>query len=434
MLIQLQIISLVSALLWTQTLAGKSYYVTKSGKDTNIGTSEATAWLTIKKAANSATPGSTVYIGVGTYYEAVTVNVQGNVQDGPITFTNLTPNKIPIISGKETKKTSADGTLNIIYIQDKSYLRFINLELTELKAVECSGVRITGGGTNIELRNLHIYNIRGGGENGGAMAITVYNTNQKTSRRQVIIDNCTLHDCEPAWSEALTFNGNVEQIQVTNNKVYNMNNIGIDFIAGESWTGKLGVRTGQCANNTVWNIHSIYDSSAAGIYVDGASNITIEYNEVHHSDMGIEIGAENKGQIATNMTVRNNYLHHNDKYGLAFGGYDSKRGRVTNSSFTDNRFEQNDNNHTGGGEIAVSYASSNTFLRNIVKPNDQNVILLADGKGGLTNVFDYQKYYPNGKDATQNNLIFYWGNTECNGLTTFQKKSKQEMHAQVFAN
>ncbi len=81
-----------------------------------------------------------------------------------------------------------------------------------------------------ELRNLVIHDIRGGGEDGGAMAITVYNSDQQTSRRQLIIDNCILYDCEPAWSEALTLNGNVEQFQVTNNRVYNMNNIAIDFI------------------------------------------------------------------------------------------------------------------------------------------------------------------------------------------------------------
>jgi hypothetical protein len=62
------------------------------------------------------------------------------------------------------------------------------------------------------------------------MAITLYNSDQKASRRPLIIDNCTLYDCEPAWSEALTLNGNVEQFEVTNNRVCNMNNIGIDFI------------------------------------------------------------------------------------------------------------------------------------------------------------------------------------------------------------
>jgi hypothetical protein len=91
-----------------------------------------------------------------------------------------------------------------------------------------------------ELRNLLIHDIGGGGVSGGAMAITVYNLDQKTSRRQLIIDNCTLYDCEPAWSEALTLNGNIEQFQVTNNRVYNINNIGIDFI-------------GMCLNNTCHN-------------------------------------------------------------------------------------------------------------------------------------------------------------------------------------
>ncbi len=88
--------------------------------------------------------------------------------------------------------------------------------------------------------------------------------------------------------------------------------------------GNLGARSGWCANNTVWNIHSVYDASAAGIYVDGGSDITVELNEVHHSDMGIEIGAENNGRIATKMIVQKNYLHDNDKWGLAFGGYDIK--------------------------------------------------------------------------------------------------------------
>jgi hypothetical protein len=76
---------------------------------------------------------------------------------------------------------------------------------------------------------LLIYNILGGGESGGATAISVYNADKTTSRKQIIIDNCTLHDCEPAWSEALTLAGNVQNFQVTNNRIYNMNNIGIDF-------------------------------------------------------------------------------------------------------------------------------------------------------------------------------------------------------------
>ncbi|CAF4962120.1 unnamed protein product, partial [Rotaria sp. Silwood1] len=415
--------------------AAQSYYVTISGNDGNLGTTQSNAWRTIQKAASKATPGSTVYIGPGTYYETVTILVQGNATSGPITFTSLNPNIRPIISGARATVASSDGTLNLIYMQNKSYLRFVNLELTNLTKTECSGIRIVGGGTQIELRNLLIHHIRGGGETGGAMAITVYNKDQTKSRSGLIIDNCTLHDCQPAWSEALTLNGNVEQFQITNNRVYNMNNIGIDFIGGEIGMGALGARSGRCANNTVWNIHSVYDSSAAGIYVDGGSNITVEMNEVHHSDAGIEIGAENKGRIASKMTVRKNYIHHNDKVGLAFGGYDQNRGRVINSLFEANRLEYNDAKSTGSGEIVVSYASNNSVYLNIVKPSTKNIILYADPSGGLKNVFDRQIYYPNGVKATQNAAQSYYvtisgndgnlGTTQSNAWRSIQKAASQ---------
>ncbi|CAF1580417.1 unnamed protein product [Didymodactylos carnosus] len=88
--------------------------------------------------------------------------------------------------------------------------------------------------------------------------------------------------------------------------------------------GKLPARNGVCANNTVYNVHSLYDPSAAGIYVDGGRNITIQYNEVWGLDVGIEIGAENKGVVVSQVQVLNNYVHDNDYWGLAFGGYDVK--------------------------------------------------------------------------------------------------------------
>jgi hypothetical protein len=108
------------------------------------------------------------------------------------------------------------------------------------------------------------------------------------------------------------------------------------------------------------------------------------------------------------------------------------RGRVTNSLFENNLLEQNDVKLTGSGEITVAYASGNTVVRNTLKPNSQNLALSVDQQGGLSNTFDYQTYYPYGKGATAKSLVFYWGNTECDGLSVFQKKSKQELHAQVY--
>ena len=107
------------------------------------------------------------------------------------------------------------------------------------------------------------------------------------------------------------------------------------------------------------------------------------------------------------------------------------RGRVIGSLFEYNRLENNDATRTGGGEIAVNFASGSTVRCNTIKPNEQNAIVLADQAGGLMNQFDRQVYYPNGKKTTEKELIFRWGNQESKGLKVFQQTTKQELNAQV---
>ena len=55
-----------------------SYYVRKTGSDSNAGTSAGAAWLTIDKAANSVAAGDTVYVGAGVYRELVTMDTSGS--------------------------------------------------------------------------------------------------------------------------------------------------------------------------------------------------------------------------------------------------------------------------------------------------------------------------------------------------------------------
>ena len=59
------------------------------------------------------------------------------------------------------------------------------------------------------------------------------------------------------------------------------------------------------------------------------------------------------------------------------------RGRVIGSLFEYNRLENNDARRTGGGEIAVNFASGSTVRCNTIKPNEQNAIVLADQAGGI---------------------------------------------------
>src|SRR5882724_7560813 len=104
-------------------------YVRKSGSDSNGGTSPSDAWLTINKALTTASPGTIIYVGAGTYREVVTVTITptpglpvsliGDVDGlftgdvGPVIFTAYLTND----------KTIPSGTA-LLNLNGKSYLTF----------------------------------------------------------------------------------------------------------------------------------------------------------------------------------------------------------------------------------------------------------------------------------------------------------------------
>src|SRR5262245_44510483 len=68
---------LTAVLLFFASVAqAATLYVAKTGSDTNAGT-QAAPLLTIQKAANIATPGTTVIVQPGTYNERVTLSRSG---------------------------------------------------------------------------------------------------------------------------------------------------------------------------------------------------------------------------------------------------------------------------------------------------------------------------------------------------------------------
>jgi len=63
----------------------ETYYVAKSGSDSNTGLSLKQAWLTIGHAALVAQAGSTVHVGAGIYHESVNFGNSGTAS-APIVF------------------------------------------------------------------------------------------------------------------------------------------------------------------------------------------------------------------------------------------------------------------------------------------------------------------------------------------------------------
>lgn len=390
-------------------------YVALTGSDLNPGTQIA-PWRTIQKAADTATPGTTVLVQPGTYNEKVTVNVSGSAGGGFITFQ---------AAGNVTLSGAGVTGSNLFYLKDRSYVRLHGFELrSHLSVDNGSGVRIEGFGDHLEIRQCRIHDIRGV----NAMGITVYGTST-TPITNLIIDGNEIYDCEPAQSEALVLNGNVRSFQVTSNYVHDVNNIGIDFIGGEGLCpdpAQDAARNGVCAWNRVARARANYGGGyGAGIYVDGGRDIVIENNTVTESDLGLEIGAENPGIVTTNIVVRNNVLYRNDKPGLIFGGFDSTVGRVRFCQFLNNTLWNNDTLRTGDGELVIQYAETNVLRNNLIWASSQNRGLTS-GAGSLGNTLDYNLWF---SDGPTNTTSFVWRSTLFSGFASYQLGTQQDANS-----
>ncbi len=402
------IIPIVVAILATvTTISARVWVVAPSGGN----------FVTIQDALNTATAGDTILVREknSPYYEQVYFPHSGNANDGYITLMAY-PGEHPVLDGTGGRRS------NMMAINNQNYIRIIGFEIRNLKNVnDGSAIRITGYASHIEIRDNIIHDIRGT----SAMAITVYGTSSQPIE-YLVIDNNQVYDCEPSPSEAITLNGNVRYFEVTNNLVRDVNNIGIDFIGGETDIQSdtaLVARNGICRGNQVYRANSNYgDGYAAGIYVDGGRDIVIENNIVSGCDLGIEIGAENAGMMTRGVVVRNNILYLNEKTGLVFGGYADYTGRVKHCQFTGNTLYKNDVLHVGWGELWIQYASDCDIRNNIFYANDQNRLSYSESHN-VNNVLDYNLWFTESGD-----MEIVWRGHTYTSFQAFQQATGQSSH------
>ncbi|RBP42345.1 parallel beta helix pectate lyase-like protein [Roseimicrobium gellanilyticum] len=390
-----------------------TYHVSTKGADT-AGGSKAEPWRTIQHAADSLQPGDTALIAAGTYLEKVTISKGGTAEHGPIA---LQAEGAVIVSGKGIKGQ------NIFHIKDASHVRLIGFEIRDnLKVDDGSGIRVEGACSQIEIKNCRIHEIRGK----DAMGITVYGTNPTTAISQLLIQGCEVYGCDPAESEALTLNGNIDGFQILNNVVRDVNNIGICMIGGEDWINSdrtKVTRNGLCKGNKVSRIRASYgDGYAAGIYVDGGSDIIVEENDITECNLGIEVGAENKGTIARRIVVRNNRVWKNQKTGIVFGGYEGKAGRVEDCLIEGNVCYHNDTHDDRNGELWIQWASHNVVKGNVFWAGEEAMLLqcIAEARD---NTLNGNIWYT---EAGADEANFTWLGRELTGFEAYRRFSKQD--------
>ena len=234
-----------------------TYFVRKTGNDSNLGTSPADAWLTISKAAATLTAGDTVFVGAGTYVELV--DITGNGSSGsPIRF----------IADRLGERTSDAGDV-LVDSTGGLYTMRIN------------------GGDYVQIEGFSVTGATGDASSGGIRVVTsAHNATLRGNRAYGNSYGLRTDDSNDAILEE--------------NIVSNNTGIGIRFDDG------LNV---FAVNNLVYN------NGNDGIRMDGVSTATIEGNTIY---LNGDDGVDNK--LGSTTTVRNNIITDNADNGIGSGG------------------------------------------------------------------------------------------------------------------
>ncbi|HET7434357.1 MAG TPA: right-handed parallel beta-helix repeat-containing protein [Thermoanaerobaculia bacterium] len=237
--------------------AAQSYYVAKTGSDTNSGT-EASPFLTITHAIGLLDePDDRIYVKAGTYNEHVQIWDKHGSLATPIRVQGYGTD-VPIIDG-----TGIDEN-GLVEIGDSSYVNFDQFEVQNAIA---HGIFIYNA-DNIKVR----YNKVHGSQECGINAYTSSSSNFGTTHDISILNNRVYDNVKmnstgnaSSWQQGLSaYRAN--NVQIIDNSVYENYGEGIDFIM---------------SNNGLISHNRVRDNFSANIYLDNATLTTVERNFIH---------------------------------------------------------------------------------------------------------------------------------------------------------
>jgi hypothetical protein len=427
----------------------QTYYVAKTGSDSNNGSASA-PWLTIGHAALEAQAGSTVYVGAGTYSESVLFANSGT-STAPIVFNGQ---GVAIVDGTSVAccttpsfATSSGflccNTQGLFTIGATSGVSYLTLEgftiqnyKTAKKADVPAGILIAGSGSGINILNNTVKNIQTtAGKSGNAYGIGVFGTS--STPLSVNVSGNTVTGCLTGESETTTYNGNVQNFVVSNNTIYDNDNIGMDAIGfeGVGPTGYDQAKNGDVYGNLIYNNSAFknpgegnsYDED--GLYCDGCTEVTFERNTLYGNDLNIEAASETAGEVSSNVIIRNNLIYAANSCGVSVGGYaKTGTGGSTNITIVNNSLYDNDTQKTGSGEFQIQYrATGIVFENNIVYTGAEGLFIygFVAGSGVTAN---YNDYY-----TTSSTTTFELNGKSYSSFASYQSKTGQDANS-VFAN
>ena len=402
------------------------FYIAPAGNDGSPG-SVSQPWKTFAHAVTQLGAGDTLYMRAGTYAERLILSGKAGHAGAPIVIRNL-EGEAPVIDGT-TLTVPTGGRAGLVVLENCSHVHFRGIEVrnfqTTVSAATPAGIQIEGSGSGLRITGCKVHHIwqSSTAASSNGFGICVYGTSA-TPIDGMVLEGNEVSDLRTGQSESIVLNGNVTHFTVSGNHVHDCNNIGIDFIGyeGSAPAAVDRARDGTCRGNLVHGIDSSFnpgyggnfttgggERSAAGIYIDGGTNITVERNRVYGCNFGIELASEDASGFTDGIRLLNNLLHHNMGSGLIMGGYDANRGKTRLCEIRNNTLFRNDTLQTFGGQIAIQfYFEQNTLKNNIVwasQATKQMVIHYVEGGTaaqrafGTGNVFEDNIYFCEGAES-----------------------------------
>jgi hypothetical protein len=298
----------------TVVKASSSWYVAKTGLDTNDGKSIGAPFLHIQKAVNVSIAGDTIYIREGNYNEmfstsgvvyCIAMKASGTAGN-PITLTNYNGERA-VINGVGVTLPSGYGLISL-WSYGSVGRKYITIENLIFENSSQNGITTlydtTSPSNNITIRNCTFNDI-------SYCAIKSWQQRSSPQISDITISNCSFSEIETAvgsMGEGVTFYG-CKNIVFQNNYMTNFYKIGV-VIANNS---KNVLIDRNRFNNT------LMDLNAYSIYVDGGqqdlpitstvSNVVISNNLIWGTHNGIGFTSEFTGGSIDNITIVNNIIN-----------------------------------------------------------------------------------------------------------------------------
>ena len=367
-------------ILFAFNMQARTFYVAKNGNDSNDG-SEASPWLSIKKAANTLVAGDTVLIKSGIYRERVIVGNSGT-KDNYIVFKNYKKD-IVTVDGRDIFWWDWDGLFNV---SEKSYIKIIGLAI---KNSNYGGIWIEDS-NNIIINNNYTYNTISCG-------IGVWG-----SSNIIVSENEVELACNDGEQECISI-ANSNNCIITKNHIHD-NGAGTN--GGEGIDVKAGSHDIIVSKNIVHNLNN-----RIGIYVDAwdsdTYNIDIIQNRVYYcDDTGLAVASE-RGGLLENINFFNNISYYNKWGGIELGGWTdveySGPTPIKNVKFINNTCYKN-GSFNGGWGFGISV--NNSYAENVIIRNNicsENTAQIGIEKILSAGVIDHNLIYGDNNVATTTN-------------------------------